>query len=68
MKTNRFPEGWDDERIRRVIDHYESQSQADAVAEDEAPYEHEEPTSTLIEVPTEIVPAVRDLIAKHHRD
>ncbi len=67
MKTNRFPEGWDDERVRRVIDHYESQSEADAVAEDEAPYEHEL-TSTLIEVPTELVPAVRDLIAKHNRD
>ena len=31
-----FPEGWDEERVRRVIEYYENQTDDDAVAEDEA--------------------------------
>jgi hypothetical protein len=63
MKQSKFPDGWDEERVRRVIEHYEAQSEAEAVAEDEATYERE----TLIEVPAELVPAVRELIAKHQQ-
>lgn len=36
MKANRFPPGWDEERVRRVIKHYEEQTEDEAVAEDEA--------------------------------
>lgn len=25
MKKNRFPEGWDEKRVRRVLEHYEGQ-------------------------------------------
>jgi len=39
MKTPNFPEGWDEERVRRVLEHYEEQSDEEAVAEDEAAYE-----------------------------
>ncbi len=34
-----FPPGWDEERVRRVLEHYEAQSEEEAVAEDEAAYE-----------------------------
>jgi len=34
----------------------------EAVAEDEAAYE--DPTQTMMEIPTDLVPAVRSLIAK----
>lgn len=57
-----FPEGWDEDRVRRVLDHYESQSEAEAVAEDEASFE--DAAQTVMEIPTDLVPAVRDLIAK----
>ncbi|MBI4765128.1 MAG: hypothetical protein HY787_11050 [Deltaproteobacteria bacterium] len=63
MKQSGFPPGWDAERVRRVLDHYKSQSEEEAVAEDEAAFEALE--QTIIEVPTEIVPAIRELIAKH---
>ena len=36
---NRFPDGWDEARVRRVLDHYEGQTDEEAVAEDEAAYE-----------------------------
>ena len=35
-KQNRFPPGWNKARVQRVLDHYEAQSDIEAVAEDEA--------------------------------
>ena len=34
--TLKFPPDWDEERVRRVLEHYESQDEDEAVAEDEA--------------------------------
>ena len=64
-KKNRFPPGWNEDRVRRVLGHYESQTDEEAVAEDEASFE--ETTHTAMEVPVELVPAVRELIGKHRR-
>ena len=63
MRENRFPPGWDEERVQKVLAHYEEQTEAEAVAEDEAAFE--EPTQTVMEVPTALVPAIRELIARH---
>ena len=62
MKQNKYPAGWDEARVKRVIAHYEQQSDDEAVAEDEAAYEST--THTAVEVPVELVPAVRELLAK----
>ena len=53
---------WDEERVRRVLEHYETQSDEEAVAEDEAAYEAT--SHTAMDVPVDLVPAVRELIAK----
>ena len=39
MKQSKFPPGWDAERVNSVLAHYESQSEEEAVAEDEAAFE-----------------------------
>jgi hypothetical protein len=65
MKLNNFPPGWNEERVRRVLAHYEDQTETEAVAEDEAALEDR--TQTVMEIPTELVPAVRELIARHSR-
>ncbi|MBI2917711.1 MAG: hypothetical protein HYY01_06920 [Chloroflexi bacterium] len=44
------------------MEHYESQSDDEAVAEDEAAYEST--THTAMEIPVELVPTVRELLAK----
>ena len=62
MKQSRYPEGWDEARVKRVLAHYEQQSDNEAVAEDEAAYEST--THTAMEVPVDLVPAVRELLAK----
>lgn len=64
-KQSQFPPGWDEARVRRLLDQYEAQSDEAAVAEDEAAFEAT--TNTAMEVPVDLVPAVRELIAKHRR-
>ena len=63
MKQSQFPPGWDDKQVQKVIAHYEAQTEEEAVAEDEAAFEDQ--TQTVMEIPTELVPIVRELIAKH---
>jgi len=65
MKQTKFPPGWDEERVRRVLAHYEEQTEEEAVAEDEAALDDK--SQTLMEVPNELVSAVRELIAKRHK-
>jgi len=62
MRENKFPIGWDEERVRKVLEHYETQTEAEAVAEDEAAYK--DSSQTFMEIPKKLVPEVRKLIAE----
>jgi len=61
---NQFPPGWDEARVRDVIDYYENQTEEEAVAEDEAAFAD----STMMAVPPPLVPEVRRLIARHEQE
>lgn len=63
MRKSRFPKGWDEARVQRVLAHYENQTEEEALAEDEAAYEDR--TQAIIEIPVQLVSTVRKLIAKH---
>ena len=63
MKQRIFPPGWDEKRVKKVLTQYESQTEEEAVAEDEAAFEVA--GQTIMEVPTDLVPKVRALIAKY---
>jgi hypothetical protein len=63
MSPKAFPPSWDEARIQKVLAHYEAQSEEEAVAEDEAAAEST--MDTVMTVPKPLVPAVRELIAKH---
>jgi hypothetical protein len=62
MSDQKLPQGWDESRVRRVLDHYESQTDDEATTEDQEAFEST--THTAMEVPVELVPEVRNLIAK----
>lgn len=62
---NRFPPGWDEQRVRRVLEHYEGQSEEEAMAEDEAAFDRA--SGTLMEVPSALVPEVQQLITRYRR-
>jgi len=58
----KLPRGWDEARVRRVLEHYENQSEDEAVAEDEAAFQAK--GQTVMIVPTELVPRIRQMIAR----
>lgn len=57
--NQKFPPGWNVSRVRRVLDYYESQTDDEAATEIRSALEN-----TTMEVPTALVPVVRELIAK----
>jgi hypothetical protein len=61
--ANQFPPGWDEERVRRVLAYYEAQSDDEASAEDKTGSEGDR--YTLMEVPVQLVPVIRCLIAQY---
>lgn len=62
MDQTKFPLDWDEERVRKVLSHYEEQTEEEATAEDEAAFEYRD--QTFMEVPNDLVPEIRALIAE----
>ncbi|MGA2882163.1 MAG: hypothetical protein ABSG13_24695 [Bryobacteraceae bacterium] len=40
MDETKFPPDWDEQKVQRVLAHYEGQTEEDALAEDEAGIQH----------------------------
>ena len=58
----KYPPGWDEARVRKLAEHYDNQTDDEAVAEIEAALNDE--NQTLMMVPTELVPEIVKLINK----
>jgi hypothetical protein len=65
MSQTKFPKGWDEKRVAKVLNHYNEQAEDEAVAEDEAGVQA---GATVMQVPYALVPIVRELIAKRKTD
>ena len=59
----RFPKDWDEDRVQHLLAHYESRTEDEAVAEDEAVLD--DTTQTLMQIPNALVPSVRALLSQH---
>jgi hypothetical protein len=59
-----FPPGWDSERVKRLVDHYEGLTEEELAAEDDAAAQ-EQADQAVITVPRELLPAIRQLLAGH---
>jgi hypothetical protein len=62
-RRQKLPPGWDEQRIQDVIAHYENQTEDERLAEIEAAREAQ--GETLVAVPTELVPEIHALLARH---
>ena len=62
MTPQNYPPGWDERRVQDVLAHYESQTEDEEFAEIEAALEAKD--TTLMAIPTELVPEVRALLAR----
>ena len=65
MKKQKYPPGWNEKRVRKVIAHYENQTEAEQAAEIEAALKAE--NITMVAVPTALVPNVLTLIQRRKR-
>jgi hypothetical protein len=61
VSQNKFPDGWDTDKVERVLAHYGEQTEDEALAEDEIGIR---PSETVMNVPHNLVSKVRELIAK----
>ena len=64
MSNSQFPAGWDADRVQRLIAHYDGMSDDELAAEDDAATE-DHPGHTVITVPSELLPAIRQLLSGH---
>ncbi|MBL8875081.1 MAG: hypothetical protein JNM86_04715 [Phycisphaerae bacterium] len=62
---NKYPKGLNRDRVERIIAHYESQSEEEAIAEADAA--SRESDFTLMRVPLALVAEVRQLVARRSR-
>ena len=62
MSEQRFPPGWDEERVKKLIAHCDSLTDEEQVAEDEAAMA-EQKGQTVIAVPDTLLPAIRQMLA-----
>lgn len=62
MKPQKFPPGWDEKRVKEVIAHFGNQTEDEEHAEIEAALKAE--NVTLMDIPTDLVPKVRALLAR----
>lgn len=60
VDPNRYPAGLSAKKVAAIIAHYEGQSDTDAIAEAEAAYRRR--TTTMIEVPSKLLPKIRLLL------
>jgi hypothetical protein len=62
VNQEKFPPGWDADRVRRLIARYDALDEEQQVAEDEAA--QEQPSQTTVVVPIEFMPAIRQMFAQ----
>ncbi len=60
MSSN-FPKGWNEERVREVLAHYEDQTEDEQFAEIEVAREQD--GTVMMAIPVDLTPEVRALIA-----
>lgn len=62
MKQTRYPTGWNEARVRKLLQHYETQTEEEAVAEDEAALRRRD--QAVMVVPKHLVPTITRMIAR----
>ena len=61
---NPFPPGWDEERVQRVLAHYQAQTAEEATQEDQAAFK-KSAGRVMMEIPAELAPLIRALLSQY---
>jgi hypothetical protein len=62
MSEQRFPKGWDEQRVKQLLTELDARTEVEWIAGDEAAAS-DEGEQAVITVPTELLPDIRKLIA-----
>ncbi len=64
MSEQRFPGGWDEQRVRELLAELDSRTEEEWVAADEASASEQE-DQTVVTVPVGLLPEIRRLLATY---
>ena len=64
MKKQRFPKGWDEQRVKQLLAELDSRTEEEWIAADEAAANGDN-DQTVITVPTALLPEIRKLLGSH---
>jgi hypothetical protein len=64
MNEQRFPKGWNEQRVKKLIAELDARTDEEWIAADEAAAENAD-GQTVITVPTVLLPEIRKLLASH---
>jgi hypothetical protein len=64
MKKQRLPAGWDEQRLKRLLDELDSRTDEEWIVTDEAA-SADEGDQAVITVPASLLPAIRRLLASY---
>ncbi len=64
MNEQKFPPGWDESRVQKLIEELDARSDDEWVAADEASAADGE-EQTVVTVPSKLMPEIRRLLATH---
>jgi hypothetical protein len=64
MSEQRFPPGWDEERVQRLLAELDGRTEAEWVAADEVAASAGDDYA-VVKVPTALLPEIRRLLASH---
>ena len=64
MSDPQFPDGWDADRVQKLINYYDGLTEDEEVADEEAAMA-DQSGQTVITIPEELLPAVRQLLAAY---
>jgi len=64
MNEQRFPKGWDEQRVKKLLAELDTRTDEEWVAADEAAAAGED-EQAVITVPTALLPEIRRLLASH---
>jgi hypothetical protein len=63
-KQQKFPPGWNAKRVNKLIESYDGATEEELATEDTNAVRQQE-GQTVISVPDELLPAIRQLLAAH---
>ena len=64
MMEQRFPKGWDEQRVRQLLAELDSRTEEEWVAADEAAVSDQD-DQAVVTVPIGLLPEIRRLLATH---